>query len=94
MKPNLQLTRDGELLKDLERYRRLVGKLNDLAVTRPNIVYSEYYELVYVRPYGWSLGCIGTDSVLSEGCSWHGLLYKDYGQTNIECFSDADWVGS
>ena len=31
--PNLQLTKDGELLKDLERYRRLEGKLNYLPVT-------------------------------------------------------------
>jgi hypothetical protein len=30
---------DGELLKDPKRYRRLVGKLNYMIVTRPDISY-------------------------------------------------------
>ena len=40
MAPNVQLTKEGELFEDLERYRRLVGKLNYLKVTRPDIAYS------------------------------------------------------
>ena len=34
MVPNLQLTKDGELFEDPERYRRYVGKLNYLTMTR------------------------------------------------------------
>jgi len=33
MIPNLQLAKEGELFKDPERYKRLVGKLNYLTVT-------------------------------------------------------------
>ena len=40
MAQSLHLTREGELFGDLERYRRLVGKLNYLIVTRPDIAYS------------------------------------------------------
>ena len=40
MAQSLHLPREGELFKDHERYRRLVGKLNYLIVTRPDIAYS------------------------------------------------------
>ena len=36
---NVQLTKEGELFEDLEKYRRLVGKLNYLIVTRSDIAY-------------------------------------------------------
>ncbi|KAK6140682.1 hypothetical protein DH2020_025589 [Rehmannia glutinosa] len=39
MVPNVQLTKDGELFTEPERYMRLVGKLNYLTVTRPYIAY-------------------------------------------------------
>ena len=37
---NVQLTKEGELFKDPERYRKLVRKLNYLMVSRPDIVCS------------------------------------------------------
>lgn len=40
MIPNMQLTKDGELFENPERYRRLVGKFNHLIVTRSDITYS------------------------------------------------------
>ena len=40
MTQSLHLTREGELFEDPDRYRRLVGKLNYLTVTSPNIAYS------------------------------------------------------
>ena len=40
MAQSLHLIREGELFEDLERYRKLVGKLNYLTVTRSDIAYS------------------------------------------------------
>ena len=40
MEQSLHLTREGELFEDLERYRRLVEKLNYLTVTCLDIAYS------------------------------------------------------
>ena len=41
MDPNVKLYEDqGELLSNPERYHRLVGKLNYLTITRPNIPFA------------------------------------------------------
>ena len=40
MAQNLHLTRKGELFGDLERHRRLVGKLNYLTVTHSDTAHS------------------------------------------------------
>ena len=40
MAQSLHLTRAGELFEEPKRHRRLVGKLNYLIVTRPDIAYS------------------------------------------------------
>ena len=40
MTPNVQITKEGDLFEDPERYKRLVGKLNYLTITCPDIIYS------------------------------------------------------
>jgi len=41
MDPNQKLLKDeGELFEDPSRYRRVVGKLNYLTITRPDISYA------------------------------------------------------
>ncbi|RVW76474.1 Retrovirus-related Pol polyprotein from transposon TNT 1-94 [Vitis vinifera] len=47
MVPNVQLMPDdGDPFYNPERYRRVVGKLNYLTVTRPDIAYAAYYIVV------------------------------------------------
>ena len=48
MAQSLHLTREGGFFEDHERYRRLVGKLNYLTVTRPDIAYSVSVVIQYM----------------------------------------------
>ena len=48
--PSVHLTGEGETFEDLERYRRLVGKLNYLIVTRHNIAHSTRVVSRYMSP--------------------------------------------
>nr|XP_027118139.1 uncharacterized protein LOC113735320 [Coffea arabica] len=94
MIPNLQLTK-GELLEDLGRYRRLVGKLNYLTVTRPDIAYSVSVVSQYMSNPTVNHWVV-VEQILCylKGAPGRGILYKNHSHTRIECFSDADWAGS
>ena len=48
MVPGIHLTREGKTFEDLERYRRLVRKLNYLTVTHPDIAHSVNVESQYM----------------------------------------------
>ena len=93
MVPNSQLTKDGELFEDPERYRRLVGKLNYLTVTRPDIAYSVSVVSQYMSSptVDWKT----VEQILGylKGAPGRGILYSNHGHSKIECFSDADWAG-
>ncbi|CAM8999069.1 unnamed protein product [Rhodiola kirilowii] len=95
MIPNLQLTKSGELFDDPERYRRLVGKLNYLRMTRPDIAYpvsvvSQYMSSPTVDHWKAVEHILG----YLKGSPGRGIVYGSHGHENIECFSDADWAGS
>ena len=91
MMPNQQLVKERELCKDPERYRRLVGKLNYLTVTRPNIAYfvsvvSQFMSSPKVDHW------VAVEQILCylKAALGRGTLYKDYGHTRVVCFSDAN----
>ena len=95
MLPNIQLTKDGDQFEDPEKYRRLVGKMNYLTVTRPDIAYSVSIVSQFMSAptiHHWK----ALEQILCylKGAPGLGLLYRKSGHTHIECFSDADWAGS
>lgn len=95
MMPNQQLVKEGELCKDPERYRRLVGKLNYLTVTRPDIAYSVSVVSQFMSsPTVDHWAAVEQILCYLKAAPGRGILYKDHGHTRVECFSDADWAGS
>ena len=95
MAQSLHLTRESKLFEDLQKYRRLVGKLNYLIITRPDITYSvsvvsQY--MSYLTIDHWA----AVEQILcylkeAPGC---GILYSNHRYNRLECFTNADWVGS
>ena len=93
MAPNVLLTKEGELFEDPERYKRLVGKLNYLTVTRPDFAYSVSVLSQYMsspRISHWA--AIEHMLCYLKEAPKRGILYKKHEHTRIECFLNADWT--
>lgn len=96
MDPNKKLLKgEGELFEDPGRYCRLVGKLNYLTITRPNISYavsvvSQFLEAPRVSH--WE----AVTRILRylKRAPGLGILYRPNGHLKVEGFTDADWAGS
>ncbi|KAL6315094.1 hypothetical protein AAG906_030951 [Vitis piasezkii] len=96
MIPNVHLMKDdGDPFDNLERYKRLVGKLNYLIVTRPDITYavsivSQFMFTPTVKHWA------ALEQILCylKRAPGLGILYNNYGHAQIECFTNADWAGS
>ena len=81
----------GELLRDLGRYRRLVGKLNYLTITRPDIS----FPVSVVSQFLQSPCDSHWDAVVRilryiKGTPGQGVLYENRGYTQVVGYSDAD----
>ena len=92
---NVQLTKEGEQFEDPKRYRRLVEKLNYRTITHPNIAYSVSVLSRYISSPTVSHWAVIEHIICRlKEAPRRGILYKKHGHTIIECFLDADWVGS
>nr|GEX63839.1 hypothetical protein [Tanacetum cinerariifolium] len=94
MIPQLKLrSKDRRLLHNHEKYRRVVGKLNYLTITPPDIAFSlsvlswfltaprtSHWDVV-TRILGYLKGTLGL-----------GILYANHGQHIAEGFTDADYA--
>ena len=95
MDPNVKLNyEDGDLLADVSQYRRLVGKLNSLIATRPDISFAMSVVNQFLQaprtPHWHAMIRILRYLKCAPG---KGLLYKDNNHTNIHGYTGADWVG-
>jgi len=95
MDPNLKLMADqSEVYPDPERYRRLVGKLIYLTITRPDIsfvvgVVSQFMQNPHLDHWNVVMRILR----YVKRALGQGLLYEDKGNTQQSGYCGADWAG-
>ncbi|KAK9063841.1 hypothetical protein SSX86_017713 [Deinandra increscens subsp. villosa] len=95
MIPNGRLgAHEGDPLADAEKYRRIVGKLNYLTITRPDIAFPVSVVSQFMsspRTSHWEAVC----HILKylKGAPGRGILYQNNGHHTVEGFTDADYNG-
>ena len=96
MDPNVKLLpSQGEPLSDPEKYRRLVGKLNYLTVTRPDISFAVSAVSQFLNsPCVDHLNAVTRILKYIKGSPGKGLLYGHNDYIRGVCYTDADWAGS
>jgi hypothetical protein len=88
-------TEDGELLEDINKYKKLMEKLIYLTVTRPDLsfVVSQVNKFMHA-PRTPHLDAINRILRYLKSCPGKGIWMRN-NKTNAVCgYSDADWVGS
>ncbi|KAD4586594.1 hypothetical protein E3N88_24195 [Mikania micrantha] len=95
MEPNLKLDKgDTEPKVDNGRYRRLVGRLLYLQVTRPDITYAvNVLSQFEVDPRKNHLDAAHRFLRYLKGTPGQGILLSREGGYNLVGYSDADWLG-
>ncbi|KAK3019009.1 hypothetical protein RJ639_003617 [Escallonia herrerae] len=95
MEQNLKLTStDGILLSDPTKYRRLIGRLIYLSVTRPDIVYSVQTLSQFMhepRKPHWNAAIRILKYI--KGNPGQGLLFPYTNNLALKAFCDSDWGG-
>lgn len=93
MEQNLKPTpKDGVLLENPTKYRRLVGRLIYLTVTRPNTVYSFRTLSQFMhepRKPHWEAALRILKHI--KGALGQGLLFSSTNNLTFKAFCDSDW---
>jgi len=80
-------------MSDLEQYRRLVGKLDYLTVTHPDISVTVIMVSQFLNsPCEDHCNVVIQISKYLKGPPEKRLLYGSNNHTRVVCYSDADWV--
>lgn len=93
MDRGLKLSDKGELLKDPERYRRLVGRLIYLTVSRPDIMYSVHILSRFMhqpRKDHWEAALRVVRYLKSA--PGQGLFFSSTSDLRLRAYCDSDWA--
>lgn len=94
MEENLRLSpTEGQLLHNASQYRRLVGKLIYLTITRPEISYSVHILSQFMQqPRKPHLDAVHRLLRYLKGSPGQGLLFPSNGSLTLKGYCDADWA--
>lgn len=91
--PKLTLN-SGQPLTDPHEYRQLVGSLQYLALTRPDISYAVNRLSQFMhKPTSDHWQALKRVLRYLSGTLTHGIFLRRDNSTNLHAFSDADWAG-
>jgi hypothetical protein len=92
---NLKLSKDeGTLLSDSTSYRRLVGRLLYLTITRPDIAYSVQILSQFMdKPRQPNMDAATRVLRYIKSSPAQGLLFFAKSDFQLKAFSDSDWIG-
>ena len=95
LKLNVKYRREeGDLLPDPTIFRQLVGSLNYLTITRPNISFTVQQVSQFMQaPRHFHLVAICHIIQYLRGTSNHGLFFPCGSPIRLNAFSDSDWAG-
>jgi hypothetical protein len=94
MKQNLKLSQSGgDSLDNPSLYKRLVGRLLYLTVTRPDINYSvKRLSQFMAKPTSLHLAAAYRILRYIKGTSGQGLFFSSNSNLHLKAFSDLDWA--
>ncbi|RVW90513.1 Retrovirus-related Pol polyprotein from transposon TNT 1-94 [Vitis vinifera] len=95
MELNVKLRKEeGDLLADPSLYRKLVGSLVYLTITRPDISFAVQQVSQFLQtPRHLHLAAVRRIIRYVQGTSTRGLFFPAGNSTRLAAYSDADWAG-
>lgn len=85
---------DGDLLPDATLYRRIVGSLQYLTLTRPDITYAVNQVCQFMhKPRTAHMVAVKRILRYIKGSLDYGLFFRPAPCTSLSAYSDADWAG-
>ena len=95
MEVNVKYKRDeGELLQDPTSYRKLVGSLIYLTITRPDVSFAVHTVSKFMHtPRHFHLAAVHRIIRYLIGTSTRGLFFPAGSPPQLQAYSDADWAG-
>ncbi|KAM2715182.1 hypothetical protein EV2_044820 [Malus domestica] len=84
---------EGELLSDPSSYRSIVGSLQYLTFTRPDIAFAVNTVCQHMHsPTEVHFGAVKRILRYLHGTMQHGIVYSSQSQMHLTAFSDSDWA--